>query len=319
MNVHSLLDVLSIALAVVPTGRGKFFRDGVESPTLPELTGSIRLDVPTISGEGRYEVPARCGTARLDPAFEVAQWHGAGFPTLLFHHGNNERPFDRSALGKNSFTRVVWEARQEFDLNLIVLRAPLHRSFRQYTSGVAQLAGFASMLATSVRLIEHLQAWSRARGSGPVVVSGVSLGGFVTNLHRACFNTADAYAPLLAGAAIDHLFVSSVYRWLTAPAALGHPEALHRVLNFEAEFSRVPDDNVFPLLARYDKLIVFDRQKQCYGDRPLVVLEKGHVTAALATSELRQHLLSVVGRAAKPGGSPAGSRGVLSAGVGRRQ
>jgi hypothetical protein len=199
---------------------------------------------------------------------------------------------------------VVWEARQKFGSNLIVLRAPLHRSFREYTSGVAQLASFAGMLAASVRSIEHLQAWSRARGSGPVVVSGVSLGGFVTNLHRACFNSADAYAPLLAGAAIDHLFVSSVYRWLTAPAAREHPEALHRVLNFEAEFLRVPNDNVFPLLARYDELIVFDRQKQCYGGRPLVVLEKGHVTAALATSELRQHLLSVLGEAASSDRGP---------------
>jgi hypothetical protein len=100
MNVHSLLDVLSIALAVVPTGRARFFRDGVESPTLPDLTGSIRLDVAPISGEGRYEVPARLGTARLDPAFEVARWRGAGYPTLLFHHGNNERPFDRGSFGK---------------------------------------------------------------------------------------------------------------------------------------------------------------------------------------------------------------------------
>jgi hypothetical protein len=113
MNVRSLLDVLSIALTVLPTERAKFVRDGLESPSLPDLTGSIQLDVPTISGARRYEVPARFGTAPLDPAVEVAQWRGAGFPTLLFHHGSNERPFDRSAPDRKSFTRVVWEARPE--------------------------------------------------------------------------------------------------------------------------------------------------------------------------------------------------------------
>lgn len=301
MNVHSLLDLLSVGLAVAPTGRAKFFRDGIDCPRLVNLIGSVELDLPTIAAEGCYEVPARIGTTEVDPAFEVAQWRGAGHPTLLWHHGNNERPLDRNAFSRNSFTRVVWDARDEFDANLIVLRAPLHRSFGEYRRGVVQLAGFSGMRAASARLIEELRAWSLAQGSGPVVVAGISLGGWVTNPHRACFNSADAYAPLLAGATVDHVFVSSVFRWLTAPSALEHPDTLHRALNFEAEFARVPDDNVFPLLARHDQIIVFDRQKHCYGANPIAVLDRGHITGALATRELRQHPLGVLSGAAERG------------------
>jgi hypothetical protein len=295
MNAHSLLDVLSVGLAAVPTRRMKFFRDGVESPTLRELVRTVRLDVPRITGEGRYEVRADTAAGELDPAFEIVRWRGARLPTLLFHHGNNERPFDRGFFSKNTLERVIGNARDEFPANLIVLRAPFHRSIGEYQQHVARLADFAAMLATSACLIEHLQAWSRAQGGAPVVVSGISLGGWATNLHRAYFNSADAYAPLLAGAALDHVFASSVYRRLTARSARENPEALRRVLNFEQDFARVPDDNVFPLLARQDAIIVYDRQKECYGDRPITVLQKGHVTAALATRALRRHLLGVLG------------------------
>jgi len=49
------------------------------------------------------------------------------------------------------------------------------------------------------------------RGSAPVTVSGISLGGWATNLHAACYGSAHRYLSLLAGAALDDLFLESSY------------------------------------------------------------------------------------------------------------
>jgi hypothetical protein len=68
------------------------------------------------------------------------------------------------------------------------------------------------MLAASAALIEALIQQCRQQGVGPIIISGISLGGFVTNLHHACFNSADAYAPLLAGPLLEDTFLSLLTR-----------------------------------------------------------------------------------------------------------
>lgn len=87
------------------------------------------------------------------------------------------------------------------------------------------------------------------------------------------------------------MFLGSSYRSLTGDLAKRHPERVAEVLNFESAFRAVEDDNVRPLLARHDRFVRCDRQRGCYGDRPIRVLEKGHVTAALAAASLRAHVL----------------------------
>lgn len=299
MNPHELLDIVSVRFAALMTRRSTFFRESLKSPPVRELVETTQLEVPEIRGEGQYEVLARTAVGELDPAFDLVQWHGSDSPTLIYHHGSNERPFDYGLFSKNTFKRVVRDARGEFEANLIALRAPFHRSMRDYLRRIAHLSDFAAMFAASVRLIEHLQAWSRSRGSRCVVVSGISLGGWVTNQHRAYFNTANAYVPLLAGAALDEVFVTSEYRHMVAPSARENPRAICTALNFERDFARVMDDNVFPLLARHDRIIVFDRQKRCYEARPIAVLEKGHATATLDAKALRSHLRAVLSQAAR--------------------
>lgn len=294
MNRHALLDVLIIRLAALTTRGKRFFRESLDSPSLRELVETTTLEVPEIASEGQYEVVARTAAGDMDPAFDLVRWQGNDYPTLIYHHGNGERPFDYGAFSKNSFKRIVCDARDEFRTNLIALRAPLHRSARLYLQRTGRLADFAAMLAVSVRLVEHLQAWSRGRSGGAVVVSGISLGGWVTNLHRAYFNTANAYVPLLAGAALGEVFLTSAYRSLTASRARGRPEQVRAVLNFEHDFATVEEDNVFPLLARHDRIIDFERQKECYGSRPIAVLDTSHTGAALDSTALRRHLLAVL-------------------------
>jgi hypothetical protein len=143
-----------------------------------------------------------------------------------------------------------------------------------------------------VKLVEHLVRWSRSMGSARTIVAGISLGGFVANLHHVFFNTADVYRPVLAGAAMAELFLDSAYRALSSPLVLANADRMRALLNFDYHFSKVAPGNVYPLMARYDQIVVFKRQASCYLPGLLSVMEKGHTTGVLAVKRLRRHLLA---------------------------
>lgn len=246
--------------------------------------------MPSLQAGAPVELAAETLVGRLDPAFWVYRWRGPQYPTLIVHHGNNERPFDLGRFAANTFRPVLMEG-EPFLANLIILRAPFHRSTQEYMVKIGELSNFVAMLAVSVALIEELVWACKQQSDQPVLVTGISLGGWVTNLHRAYYNSADRYLPLLAGAALAEVFLTSGYQKLTGQPGRENPDILRHILNFEDEYVRVADNNVDPLLARHDQFIQFDRQKHCYGDRPIRVLGKGHIATALASGDLRQHLL----------------------------
>jgi len=148
------------------------------------------------------------------------------------------------------------------------------------------------MLATSTALAEALITELKQGHTTRVILSGISLGGWVANMHRAFFGTADAYIPVFAGAALDEVFISSAYRKLTDDRALEKAENISAVLNFEKEFSLRRGKQIFPPLARYDRFIEFQRQHRCYDDTESRILEAGHVTGTLMYDTIRQHILT---------------------------
>ena len=91
---------------------------------------------------------------------------------------------------------------------------------------------------------------------------------------------------------MDDAYLVSDYRKGVDPQARGkNSRQIKVVLNFEADFANQDHHNVFTLLARHDRLIRFERQKESYGECPVVVINKGHTTVALAYKELRRHIL----------------------------
>ncbi len=156
---------------------------------------------------------------------------------------------------------------------------------------MGDLGNFSAMLSVSVQLIEQLVSFIHERTTADVIVSGISLGGWVANLHHAFYNSAEWYKPLLAGAGLAEVFLDSIYTKLTAPLAKKSPEQVRRILNFDDEFASVNNCNVFPLLGLYDQIIRFERQKQCYDAERITVVKKGHISGALAFKQLREHVL----------------------------
>lgn len=290
--MHAFVDKYTVSVASTLLKNSKWFSQSVESAGFDDYLNSIELSIPEISGEGFYEIAAKTQSGTLDPAFHVAQWLGPEYPTVIYHHGNNETPFNYGIASKNTFKKIFLAEKSMYKANLISLRAPFHnQGLKFYLKKIGHLSNFVALLTASVRLEEALVQYLKDRRSRRVMITGMSLGGWVTNLHRSFYNTADVYVPIFAGAALDELFTTSCYRKLASRKVIENPDAV-RVLNFEEKFQEIDTPNVHPLLARFDQIIVFDRQKVVYGAAPVSILNKGHVTGALAANDIRGHILA---------------------------
>jgi len=295
MNKHIFYDKLTAQIGSAALGKDRFFSNSIESASYTEHLKHISVEIPGIE-EGFHETEAKTLVGKTDPAHYVMQWNGNEYPTIIYHHGNNERPFDFRWFAKNSFKKIFVDVKKPLEANIIAVRAPFHKgSLRHYQKKITCLSNFMAMLTTSVKLIEQIiDNIKKDTYTSTVLVSGISLGGWVTNLHRSFYNSADAYVPLLAGAALDHLFTGSAYKKMGGLIARENPDKIREILNFEKEFKKVMDDSVFPLLGRYDQYIQYERQKRCYKNQPVKLLETGHVTSLLAADQLRKHILSVL-------------------------
>lgn len=284
MSIHGLIDTLAVGLGAkfMP----KYFRESAESETLAENLQKINLEFPTIKGEGDYEVTADTLVGELNAGFRLVQWMGDDFPTVIYHHGASEIPFDYG------FKGIFPLSKMKIHANLFLIRAPFHGSMKEFQWGIRSLANVVAMLSVSACLIEHLVSYCREKNISQILAAGTSLGGFITNIHHIHYNSADVYTPLLAGLAMDDAYLFSAYsRAVDAYAKEKSADHIKAVLNFEEDFLSRENSNVFPLLARFDRLIRYQRQKDSYGKLPVAVINKGHTTGALAYSELRRHIL----------------------------
>ncbi len=257
MNKHILIDNLTANIGVLVPGSKKFFAESTESLSFEELIKSTEISVPEINSEGTYEIRATSKiSGELDPAFRVEKWLGIDHPSIIYHRGNNERPFDYRKRAKNSFMDIFLKARDKFDANLIAVRAPFHNGrLKQYQQKMMHLINFMAMIAASVKLNESIIEKLREISNAPVITCGISLGGWVTNLHRSYYNSSTVYVPLLAGTFLGELFLKSKYRKLSSDRVFQEPEKIRQLLNFNEDFIKVTDGNVYPLLAIYDRYI----------------------------------------------------------------
>ncbi len=293
--MHALSDRYSVAMTALLL-KERWFNSSVESPGFQQQLDSLTVALPAFEKEGFYEAEAHSAAGKLDPAFHVAKWLGPKHPTIIYHHGNNENPFHYGAASKNTFKSVLYARKNKINANLISLRAAFHNDgMKKYMERMARLDNFTAMLSASVKLIEELTAHLKRNGCKKVIVTGLSLGGWVVNLHRSFYNSAHVYIPIFAGAALDELFVSSCYKRLAGDAVRQNPGAIKQALNFTHEFAQIKDNNVFPLMARFDQIIEYDVQKQCYDEKIVTVIDKGHITGALASDKLRAHILAQLG------------------------
>jgi hypothetical protein len=289
-RAHGFADQAATVSGWFLPDRSKYFSASLDSAPFEDHLAAVGVAPFPVTDEGVHPLHASTLVGELDPAVLVAQWVGPDRASLVLHHGNNERPFDLGRAAKNTLGKALLLPEPP-PVNVFVLRAPFHAgSLRQYLQEIRSLDRFVAMLATSVALMDALVDQLHAAGSDRVVLTGLSLGGWAVNLHRAHRGTADAYVPIFAGAALAEVFLDTPYRRLTSRRARQDPARLRAALNFEERFGHVTTPDVFPLLARYDRYIDLERQRSCYGTNPVAILDRGHVTGGLDATALRTHV-----------------------------
>jgi len=152
------------------------------------------------------------------------------------------------------------------------------------------------MITASVKLNESICQYIQAKSKAAVITTGISLGGWVSNLHRAMYNSSTAYVPIMAGTFLGELFIESKYRKIASKLALNNPEQIRSVLNFDKIFQKQDTNNLFPLLGRYDQFIEYKVQKKSYKGYSLKTIKCGHVTGAVSAKILGEHILETLNR-----------------------
>lgn len=291
VNKHIRNDEMTAKVSRAFFRKKGFFRESTTGPSFEEHVAACKVDVPPIGEEGVHMLSAETLVGPLATAFEVARWRGSDHPTVIYHHGNNERPFDRSRWAKNTFRKIFLQD-DSFEANLIVVRAPFHDgSLKEYLVRIGRISDFMAMVSVSVVVTEAIIKDLRRSGNKSILVSGISLGGWVTNLHHALFSTADLYVPMLAGTHLGHVFTESSYSKLTSPQGMRDKDAVNALLDFHDVYTRGGDHRSRPLLAIHDRFIDYDVQSASYQGIDVNVAERGHVTATLDDKLLRRHLL----------------------------
>jgi len=285
MNRYVFLDKASLISSAVYLFGSKYFRESIDSATLKEHIEHTDIEFPENPDKRFCELKAKTLVGDVFPAYRIAQWKSDTYPTIIYHHGEAEEPYD------HSFNKIFPIEMLKMPVNFIIVRASYSAKARSYYKGIRSLENYAAMLAVSVQLIEHLIKMVREIGSQHVTVAGLSLGGFVTNIHHTYCNSADSYKPCLAGTSIEEALFNAEHARMMSPLALKNEAKIKKVLNFEEDFRKVDHGNLFPLLARYDQVMELSRQSQFYPKENITVIDIGHVTWTLGLRALREHLL----------------------------
>jgi hypothetical protein len=295
MNLHADIDRLVTAIGGLYGDGAKFFGENTATPPISDIISQLDLRFAPPEGGDEVRIPVSHGAITETARYRVVHADDTPVETLIYHHGSGE--IDYAARLARVTPHLVPRSRR-----VIAVSVPDNESMRSYVTATRDLHRWTFLLASSVRLTEELVAWIRRIDGGGstaggstdghrIVCAGISLGGWVTNLHHAYFDSCDAYRPIFAGAAPDHLFTDTIYRKMLARSA--GPDAgaaIRRAINFETAFAKRCNENVVACMARHDQFVRLDRQRGIYRPGNVRILEKGHITGAMAYRELAAHL-----------------------------
>src|SRR5262245_47151159 len=246
------------------------FRDGHASPPLRDHLAAVDLRLPPLAGNGRYKFAARTLVGEVTAGFRLRHGPRAACPVLIYHHGLGEFPYHRN-LG------WILPRRIPVDAHLVAVQAPFHRHHLDCLRGLACLSRFVAMCAVSVTLIEALRQAFLAQGARSCVVTGTSLGGFVSLLHHIEHGTADLYAPLLAGPDLAFSMLSTPFQVFVAPPARAEPAAVRACLDAREAFRARDGRRIVPMLARHDVCMPYAHHHAEYAAKgtEVAIVERG--------------------------------------------
>ena len=284
---HEAVDRLHVALLhrLIPP----VFQHGVDSPSLSAHLAAVRLTLPGLTATRHYTVRAHTLIGEVAAGFQVRWGARPDLPAIVYHHGIAEMPYDKSFRG-------IFRGSLPGQAHLVAIRAPFNRTWLDLLPGLGSMQHFLTMCAVAVQLGERVRQELLARGARGSMVVGTSLGGFLTLVHHLMFDTADGYVPLLAGPDLAHVMLGTHYRRFLASQALAHPMLLRDLLDLRQALPASDTRRVLPLLAQYDRDMLYAHHAACYtaSGIPVVTIARGHITGSLAFAALRAHVLACI-------------------------
>ncbi len=281
---HETIDRLQAA--AIGLAMPQAFGHGTTSPSLREHLDAVHLSAPPLTTQKRYQLTADTLDGPLACGYRVRLGPRPDLPVLIYHHGIAEMPYHKSFYGIFGWRQI--------DAHLVVLQAPFHRTWRTVGRGLTTISRFMAMCAVSMTMMEAVRRRFQDYGASHCLMTGLSLGGFLTLMHHLHMGTANRYAPLLAGPDIAHTMLYTPFGRLLTSDARAQTEHVQSLLDLRQAFQASDTRHIFPLLARYDLHMPYHHMHPCYLDCqvPTVTLSRGHITGSLSYGALRHHLLS---------------------------
>ncbi len=285
MNIHVLTDKLAIEKARLAGKKKRYFREEIESASIKEHIKATHIEIHDIDFKGENMIDAITAQGSVNCFFKVTHWRGFDFPTLLFTHYRGDRPYYRR------LESLFVPGEYSYDFNMIATGSPFNYDHWEYVKAMGRLCGYVRKLAVTAVLNERILQYLKKLSRKKIVVAGTSFGGWVSNVHKAYFNTADEYRPILAGTKPDEMFLNSYFNRMVAECVQLFAKKVSNALDFDLDFRISGNDNVFPLLAKYDQFVEYEKQKGCFRPENITLVDKGHHTALQDKRLIRKHIL----------------------------
>jgi predicted esterase YcpF (UPF0227 family) len=284
MNIHKFVDNFSMGIAG-KTVKKKYFSKNVSSRKVKDWIEELKLEIPSISGEGHHAINVEFNGGVNEAGIHIEQWKGPDYPTIIYHHGAAEGYYDFS------LKRILTKDKSDIEANLIGIQALFNHNNTEFMNSISDLSNYTMMLAASMLIVEQIIKNLRQTSDSRIIVTGTSLGGFVTNLHFTYFCTADCYVPLLAGARIGEALIDSAYGNVMSEYCKSNSEKVIDILNFDKDFKKRDQKNLFPLLATHDQIVRYSVQSVDYDIDKIQTIPFGHSTGATRYKLLQQHII----------------------------
>ena len=272
------VDIFFLKLSGLLMGRRKFFHKGVESMPLGDVIRKSEVEGEISLTTGKHTIYVHTPYGILKVGYFVMKTPRDGMPTIIYHHGSGEYPC------YSSFSRIVGPIK---GVGAIGVCAPFHERYGGLIRAGATLSTYTAMVAASTVLVDAIVKRIKGNMHSKVIVSGLSLGGFVSVFHSAFFSGADVYVPLLGGAYLGSALVDSYYRYLVSgPDKIN--SVVKSVLDVDIPLSA---ENIYSLFGLYDGIVMPEVQTPPFKEDHISYIPHGHIMGSMAYSLLRNHIL----------------------------
>ena len=274
----SSVDIFFLKLSGLLMGRKKFFHKGVESMPLWDIAEKSEVEGEISLTTGKYTLYVHTPYGTLKAGYFVMRRPREGMSTIIYHHGSGEYPC------YGSFRRIVKPIK---GVGAIGICAPFHERYGGLIRAGASLSTYTAMVAASILVVEATLRKIKTDFHGRVLVSGLSLGGFVSVFHSAFFGGADVYVPLLGGAYLGSALVDSYYRYLIS-TAVKDTGIVKDVLDVR---NPLPVEKIYPLFGLYDGVVIPHIQARPFKRDHISYIPRGHIMGSVSYTLLRKHIL----------------------------